>query len=60
MPAKLGLSRLLLVGTGTLKDYSGNDWMELGGQIRGMLSSKDNPHVTLVLEKAQETCQNQR
>lgn len=54
VPAKLGLSRLLLVGTGTLKDYSGNDWVELGGRIRGMLSSKDSPHATLVLEKARK------
>ena len=29
VPAKLGLSRLLLVGAGSLKDYSGNDW-EIG------------------------------
>ncbi len=54
VPAKLGLSRLLLVGAGSLKDYSGNDWVELGGQIRAMLSSKDNPKVTLVLEAAKK------
>jgi len=55
VPAKLGLSRLLLVGTGSLKDYSGNDWVELGGQIRAMLSSKDNPKATLVLEGAKKS-----
>ena len=50
VPGKLGLSRLLLVGTGTLKDYGDTDWLELGGRIRAMLSSKDNPNATLVLE----------
>jgi leucyl aminopeptidase len=52
VPEKLGLSRLLIVGTGKLKDYSDNDWLLLGGQIRAKLSGKDNPNVTLVLERA--------
>ncbi len=51
VPEKLGLSRLLIVGTGKLKDYNDNDWLELGGQIRARLSGKDNPTV-LVLERA--------
>ncbi len=52
VPEKLGVSRLLIVGTGTLKDYGDNDWLELGGQIRARLSGTDNPNVTLVLERA--------
>lgn len=52
VPEKLGLSRLLIVGAGKLKDYGDNDWLELGGQIRGRLSGKDNPGATLVLERA--------
>lgn len=52
VPEKLGISRLLLIGTGALKDYSDTDWLVLGGQIRARLSGKDNPNVTLVLESA--------
>lgn len=52
VPEKLGLSRLLIVGAGSLKDYGDNDWLELGGQIRSRLSGTDNPNVTLVLERA--------
>jgi leucyl aminopeptidase len=52
VPEKLGLSRLLIVGTGALKDYGENEWLELGGRIRAKLSGTDNPNVTLVLERA--------
>jgi len=54
VPEKTGLSRLLIVGTGALKDYSDNNWLELGGQVRARLSGTDNPNVTLVLERAKK------
>ena len=50
VPEKLGLSRLLVVGVGKLKDYGDLDWLELGGGIRSKLSSFDGARVTLVLE----------
>ncbi len=58
MPEKLGLSRLLIVGAGTLKDYRNSDWVELGGRIRALLSSKDNPNATLILESAKRPAVN--
>ena len=51
VPGKLGLSRLLAIGAGTLKVYDENDWLELGGAIRGRLSGRDGSKVTLVLER---------
>ncbi len=51
VPEKLGLSRLLVIGVDQLKDYAGKDWLELGGVIRGKLSGRDGPAVTLVLER---------
>ncbi len=51
VPGGLGLSRLLIVGVGTLKDATDNDWVELGGTIRGKLSGRDGPNATLVLER---------
>ena len=43
------LDRVLVVGAGKLKDYSSNDWVDLGAIIRARLSGKDNP-VTVVLD----------
>jgi leucyl aminopeptidase len=50
VPEKLGLSRLLVIGTGKLKDYSDNDWVDLGAIIRSRLTGRDGP-VTVVLER---------
>ncbi|MDA7946675.1 MAG: leucyl aminopeptidase [Hyphomicrobiaceae bacterium] len=51
MPGNLGLSRVLIVGVGALKDFSEDDWVRLGGAIRGKLTGRDGPNATIVLER---------
>jgi len=50
-PGSGGLDRVLVVGVGKLKDFSSNDWVELGAVIRSRLSGKDSP-VTVLLDGA--------
>lgn len=52
-PGNSALDRVLVVGTGKLKDFSSNDWVALGAIIRARLSGKDSP-VTVVLEAARK------
>lgn len=53
-PGNSALDRVLVVGAGKTKGYSGNDWVALGAIIRSRLSGKDDP-VTVVLESAQKS-----
>ncbi len=39
-PANLAASRLLIVGVGDAKSLTARDWMDIGGAVRGKLSSK--------------------
>ncbi|MDH3581538.1 MAG: leucyl aminopeptidase, partial [Hyphomicrobiales bacterium] len=48
----LPLSRLLVVGTGKLADYSEADWMALGGTIRARLSGTQETQATVIVEPA--------
>ncbi len=51
VPGDSGLSRVLIIGVGALKDYTENDWVNLGGAIRGKLSGRDGPNATIILER---------
>ena len=49
-PAGLNLSRLVLVGTGKQADFTAEDWLNLGGVVRGMLSGKEGPVAHIVID----------
>ena len=51
-PAGLKFSRLVLMGAGKTADYSAEDWLNLGGTVRGMLSGKEGPTAHIVLDGA--------
>lgn len=51
-PSGLKLDRLIVVGTGKLSGYSANDWMNLGGMIRGKLAGANASEATVVVEAA--------
>jgi leucyl aminopeptidase len=43
VPAGLKLGRLVLLGMGKPADYKPEDWLNLGGTIRGILSGREGP-----------------
>jgi leucyl aminopeptidase len=49
-PQGLKFSRLVLVGTDKTSAYSPEDWLNLGGAVRGMLSGKEAPVAHIFLE----------
>jgi len=51
-PAGLKFSRLVLTGAGKTADYSAEDWLNLGGTVRGMLTGKEGPTAHIVLDGA--------
>jgi leucyl aminopeptidase len=51
-PAGLKFSRLVMMGAGKTADYSAEDWLNLGGTVRGMLSGKEGPTAHIVLDGA--------
>ncbi|HEY9521368.1 MAG TPA: M17 family peptidase N-terminal domain-containing protein, partial [Methyloceanibacter sp.] len=51
-PAGLKFSRLVLMGAGKPADYSAEDWLNLGGTVRGMLTGKEGPTAHIVLDGA--------
>ena len=51
-PAGLKFSRLVLMGAGKTADYSAEDWLNLGGTVRGMLTGKEGPTAHIVLDGA--------
>jgi leucyl aminopeptidase len=51
-PAGLKFSRLVLVGAGKTADYSAEDWLNLGGTVRGLLSGKEGATAHIVLDGA--------
>ena len=51
-PAGLKFARLVLLGVGKTADYSAEDWLNLGGSVRGLLSGKEGPTAHIVLESA--------
>jgi leucyl aminopeptidase len=49
-PAGLNFSRLILVGTGKPTGYGSEDWLNLGGVVRGMLSGREGTSAHIVIE----------
>jgi leucyl aminopeptidase len=49
-PSGLKLSRLVLVGMGKTASYGAEDWLNLGGIVRGLLSGKEGAVAHVVLE----------
>ena len=50
VPAGLKLARLVLLGIGKGADYKPEDWLNLGGIIRGLLSGKEGPTAHVFIE----------
>ena len=51
-PQGLKFARLVLVGLDKTSAYSPEDWLNLGGAVRGMLSGKEAPAAHIFLETA--------
>jgi leucyl aminopeptidase len=51
-PAGLKFSRLVIVGAGKAADYGSEDWLNLGGAVRGLLTGKEGPTAHIVLAGA--------
>jgi len=51
-PQGLKFARLVLVGMDKTSAYSPEDWLNLGGAVRGMLSGKEAPAAHVFLETA--------
>ena len=51
-PQGLKFARLVLVGLDKASGYSPEDWLNLGGAVRGMLSGKEAPAAHIFLETA--------
>jgi leucyl aminopeptidase len=49
-PAGLKLARLLLVGTDKTAGYREEDWLNLGGVVRGLLTGREGDTAHIVLE----------
>jgi leucyl aminopeptidase len=50
VPAGLKLSRLILVGMGKTADYGPEDWLNLGGGVRGLLTGKEGAIAHVFVE----------
>ncbi|MBM3544151.1 MAG: leucyl aminopeptidase [Alphaproteobacteria bacterium] len=51
-PQGLKFARLVLVGTGKTSAYSAEDWLNLGGSVRGMLTGREAPAAHIFVESA--------
>ena len=49
-PSGFKFSRLVLVGAGKAADYGTEDWLNLGGMVRGLLTGKEGPTAHIVVE----------
>src|SRR2546425_1004807 len=49
-PAGLKFSRLVMVGTDKPGSYRAEDWLNLGGTVRGQLTGKEGPTAHIVVE----------
>jgi leucyl aminopeptidase len=49
-PARLKFSRLVMVGTDRTATYRAEDWLNLGGTVRGQLTGKEGPTAHIVVE----------
>jgi leucyl aminopeptidase len=51
-PQGLKLARLVLIGMGKASDYQSEDWLNLGGTVRGLLSGREDPAAHIFVEAA--------
>jgi leucyl aminopeptidase len=51
-PQGLKLARLVLVGVGKANAYSPEEWLNLGGTVRGLLGGKETPAAHIFLDIA--------
>jgi leucyl aminopeptidase len=51
-PQGLKFARLVLVGMGKASAYRSEDWLNLGGTVRGLLSGKEAPAAHIFVEAA--------
>jgi leucyl aminopeptidase len=51
-PQGLKAARIVLVGLGKPSAYSAEDWLNLGGTVRGLLTGKEAPSAHIFLETA--------
>lgn len=49
-PSGFKFARLVLAGIGKTSDYKAEDWLNLGGVVRGMLSGKEAPVAHIVID----------
>lgn len=49
-PSGFKFSRLVLVGLGKTADYGSEDWLNLGGTLRGLLTGREGPTAHIVVE----------
>ena len=49
-PSGFKFARLVLAGMGKAGDYKAEDWLNLGGTVRGMLSGKEAPVAHIVID----------
>ena len=50
-PQGLNLARLVVAGTGNPSAYGVEDWLNLGGSVRGLLSGREAPTAHVFLDK---------
>ena len=53
VPQGLKFAKVLLVGLGKASSYRGEDWLNLGGTVRGFLSGKEAPAAHIFVETAE-------
>ncbi len=51
-PQGLKFARVVLAGAGKISGYSAEDWLNLGGSVRGLLSGKEAPTAHIFVESA--------
>ena len=51
-PQGLGLARVVVAGLGKPGSYSAEDWVNLGGTVRGQLSGREAPTAHVFLERS--------
>jgi leucyl aminopeptidase len=49
-PSGLKFSRLVMIGTDKTGTYGAEDWLNLGGTVRGQLTGKEGPTAHIVVE----------
>ncbi len=50
-PQGLNVARVIVAGLGKPASFSGDDWLNLGGTVRGLLSGRESPTAHVVLDR---------